>query len=53
MRDLSIEGKITTFKTLAFSKIVLLNLITSVAAFIIEQLNIITKTFSDKEKIPK
>ena len=43
MRDLSIEGKITIFKTLAFSKIVLLNLITSVAAFIIEQLNIIKK----------
>ena len=50
MRDLSIERKITIFKTLADSKKVYLGLITSVPAFIIEQLNIIKKTLFGKEK---
>ena len=35
MRDLSIEGKIATFKRLSTSKIAHLGLITSVPAFII------------------
>ena len=48
MRDLSIEEKITIFKILAISKIVRLGLITSLPAFIIEQLNIIKKTLFGK-----
>ena len=43
MRDLSIEGKIRIFKSLAISKILHLGLITSVPPFTIEQLNIIKK----------
>ena len=53
MRDLSIERKITIFKTLADSKKVYLGLVTSVPAFIIEQLNIIKKTLFGKEKKTK
>ena len=41
MRDLSIEGTITYFKTLTISKIVHLGLITSVPVFIMKQLKII------------
>ena len=52
MRDLSFEGKITIFKTLAISKLARHGLITSVPVFIIEQLNIIKQIFS-KEKTLK
>ena len=41
MRDFPTEGKITNFKTLTIRKKVDLSLITTVQAFIIEQLNII------------
>ena len=49
MRDLSIEGKIT-FKTLAISKIAHRDLITSVLAFIMKELNTIKKTLFGKKK---
>ena len=52
MKDLSSEGKIAIFKTLAISKIVNLGLITCVPDFIIEQLNII-KNFIWQGKNPK
>ena len=41
MRDLSIKGEITIFKTLAISKIAHLGFITNVPAFIFEQHNVI------------
>ena len=50
MRDLSIQGKTTTFKTLAILKILHLGLITSVPAIVINQLNMITKNLFGKEK---
>ena len=50
MRDLSIQGKITTFKTLAILKVLNLGLITSVPATVINQLNMITKNLFGKEK---
>ena len=53
MRYLSIEGNITIFKALAISKRVHLGLITSVPAFIIDQPNIIKKSFIWQEKKPK
>ena len=50
MRDLTIQGKIVIFKSLAISKIVHLALIKSVPIFTIEQLNVIKKNFIWKEK---
>ena len=50
MKDLSSEGKIAIFKTLAISKIVNLGLITCVPDFIIEQLNIIKELHLAREK---
>ena len=47
------EGKITTFQTLAISKIVHLGLMASATAFIIEQLNIIIKNYLVRKKNPK
>ena len=51
MRDLSIEGKITIYKTLTVSKMIRLGLITSVPAFIIRQLNIIKNLYLIRKKI--
>ena len=45
MRHLSLEGKITIFKSLALSKIVYLALLTIVPKSIIEELNEIQKKF--------
>ena len=45
MRDLTIEGKIVIFKSLAISKIVHLALIKTVPIFAVQQLNIIKKNF--------
>ena len=50
MRDLSIEGKITIYKTLTVSKMIRLGLITSVPAFIIRQLNIIKNLYLVRKK---
>ena len=50
MRDLSIEGKITIYKTLTVSKMICLDLITSVPAFIIRQLNIIKNLYLVRKK---
>ena len=43
MRDLTIEGKIIIFKSLAISKIVHLALIKTVPIFTVEQLKIVKK----------
>ena len=51
MRDLSIEGKITIYKTLTVSKMIRLGSITSVPAFIIRQLNIIKNLYLIRKKI--
>ena len=53
MRQLSIEGKITIFKTLAISKIVHLALVTNVPVTTINQLNKIQKEFIWKGGNPK
>ena len=45
MRHLSLEGKITIFKSLALSEIVYLALLTIVPKSIIEELNEIQKKF--------
>ena len=45
MRDLTIEGKIVIFKSLAISKIVHLALIKTAPIFAVQQLNIIKKNF--------
>ena len=45
MRNLTIEGKVLVFKSLAISKIVHLSLITTVPHAIINQLNNIKKNF--------
>ena len=45
MRNLTLEGKITIFKTLAKSKIVHLSLVTNVPMQIINELNKIQKEF--------
>ena len=53
MRHLSLEGKITIFKSLALSKIVYLVLLTIVPKSIIEELNEIQKKFlwSNKKNV--
>ena len=53
MRNLTIEGKITVFKSLAISKIVHLALVTSVPAKTIDLLNKILKYFLWGNKNPK
>ena len=53
MKDLTIEGKIIIFKSLAISKIVHLALINAVPIFTVEQLNIIKKNFICHEKKTK
>ena len=50
MRHLSLEGKITNFKSLALSKIVYLALLTIVPKSIIEELNEIQKKFQWSNK---
>ena len=52
MRNLTIEGKVLVFKSLAISKIVHLSLITTVPHAIINQLNNIKKTVWNR-KNPK
>ena len=53
MRDLTTEGKIGVFKSLAILKIVYLPLIKTVPIFTIEQLNIITENFIWQRKKQK
>ena len=53
MRDLSIAGKITVFKTLAISKIVHLALVKTIPNLIIQELNKIQKEFIWKTRHPK
>ena len=53
MRDLSIAGKITVFKTLAISKIVHLGLEKTIPNLIIQELNKIQKEFIWKTRNPK
>ena len=53
MRDLSIAGKITVFKTLAISKIVYLALVKTIPNSIIQELNKIHKEFIWKTRNPK
>ena len=53
MRDLSIAGKITVFKTLAISKIVHLALVKTIPNLIIQELNKIQKEFIWKTRNPK
>ena len=53
MRHLTIEGKITVFKSLAISKIVYLSLLTSVPKSITDELKIIQKSFLWGKKKPK
>ena len=53
MRNLTIEGKVLVFKSLAISKIIHLSLITTVPHTIINQLNNIQKTSYGTEKIQK
>ena len=53
MRDLSIEGKITVFKSLAISKIIHLTLVTTTNNSIINQLEKIQKDFIWNKKSPK
>ena len=44
-RNLTVQGKITIFKTLAISKVIHLALVTNVSHVIIDQLNKIQKDF--------
>ena len=53
MTDLTIEGKIAIFKSLAISKFVHLPLINTAPTFTAEQLNIIKKNFIWQEKKQK
>ena len=53
MRDLSIVGKITVFKTLAISKIEHLALVKTIQNLIIQELNKIQKEFIRKTRNPK
>ena len=53
MRNLTIEGKILVFKSLAISKIVHISLITTVPLARINQLNNIQKNFIWSGKNPK
>ena len=53
MRNLTLEGKITIFKTLAISKIIHLSLVTNVPTQIINELNKIQKEFIWNGSNPK
>ena len=53
MRNLTLEGKITIFKTLAISKIIHLSRVTNVPTQIIKELNKIQKEFIWNGSIPK
>ena len=53
MRDLTIAGKITVFKTLAISKIVHLALVKTISNSIIQELSKIQKEFMWKTCNPK
>ena len=53
MQNLSLEGKITVFKTLAVSKIVYLALLTTVPTMVIDELNLIQNKFLWDNKKPK
>ena len=53
IRNLTVQGKITIFKTLAISKVIHLALITNVPQVIIDQLNKIQKDFIWNRKHPK
>ena len=53
MRNLTVEGKITIFKTLAISKIIHLSLVTNVPTEIINELNKIQKEFIWNGNNPK
>ena len=53
MRNLTIEGKVLVFKSLAISKTVHLSLTTTVPHAIINQLNNMKKTLYGTEKIQK
>ena len=52
-RNLTVQGKITIFKTLAISKAIHLALVTNVPYFIVDQLNKIQKDFIWNRKHPK
>ena len=52
-RNLAVQGKITTFKTLAISKVIHFNLVTIVPHVVIDQLNKIQKDFIWNQKHPK
>ena len=51
MRKLTLEGKITIFKSLAISKIVHLAIITKVPNTVIEELKQIQKNLWDNKKV--
>ena len=53
MRDLSITGKITVYKTLEISKIAHPALVKTIPNSIIQELNIIQKEFIWKTRNPK
>ena len=53
IRNLTVQGKITIFKTLAISKVIHLALVTNVPQVIIDQLNKIQKDFIWNRKYPK
>ena len=52
IRNLTVQGKITIFKTLAISKVIHLALVTNIPQVIIDQLNKIQKLFGI-ENTPK
>ena len=53
IRNLTVQGKITIFKTLAISKVIHLALVTNVPQVIIDQLNKIQKDFIWNRKYPQ
>ena len=53
IRNLTVQGKITIFKTLAISKVIHLALVTNVPKVIIDQLNKIQKDFISNGNNPK
>ena len=53
IRNLTVQGKITIFKTLAISKVIHLALVTNIPQVIIDQLNKIQKDFIWNRKHPK
>lgn len=50
MRNLTIEGEVLAFKSLLISKIVYLSLTIKVKQVVINQLNIIQKTFKQLQR---